>query len=242
MFEGIYFQFPKLGFLLFFYLACASLCPLRSAPLYFPRPAWFERSQIRPPVWMWLAKWTMISMLIIALMSPVREISRQPEGENILLIVDQKALDKSVRNMIGTILKNHVNDRFALYVPGERPIIIPMTQNREAVLSIVDQIETKNVFSQAGREIERFFPDGREGRAVIFSDRPKEFVRSIPVGLNVVVLERTGGWKGVEMPETPKLRILQPNKYFEFYYIYPLFIGFLAMLAYLFGRNQKGLK
>lgn len=242
MFEGIYFQFPKLGFILFFYLACASLCPLRSAPLYFPRPVWFERGEVRPPVWMWIAKWTMISMLIVALMSPVKEISQKPAGENILVIVDPKALDGSVRSMIETILKTHADDRFALYIPGERPVMIPMTQDREAFASILSQIDARDSFSRVGKEVERFFPEEHEGKAVIFSDRSKEFVRSMPVGIKVIVLERAKGWRGAQTPEPSALQVFQSHKYFEFYYVYPLFAGFLAMLAYLFGRNQKGLK
>ena len=77
MLEGIYFQFPKLSFILFFFLACEALCPLRSNPIYFPRNTLFGTQESKPPLWMWVAKWAMISFFIVALMSPVREVKEE---------------------------------------------------------------------------------------------------------------------------------------------------------------------
>ncbi len=43
MFEGIYFEFPKLLFLIFFFIACHTLCPMKLPSFYFPHAAKFSK-------------------------------------------------------------------------------------------------------------------------------------------------------------------------------------------------------
>lgn len=243
MLEGIYFQFPKLGFVLFFFLACEALCPLRSNPIYFPRNALFGTDETKPPLWMWIAKWAMISFFIVAMMSPVREVKEEPRGYDILLALDPSVLNEKMVHDIENFIDLRTKDRVAIYVPYESPVLIPLSDDHLRLKSIVSQLKTEYSEEKVTRMIERFFSTSVDDRgwAVIISDHPKEFVQSLPVGLEVSVVDTHEDWVEKADRSHPPFMVMPKEKYFEYYYIYPLFMGFLAMLLYLYGRNQKGL-
>ncbi len=247
MFEGIYFQFPKLGFLLFFFLACEALCPLRSNPLYFPHPLRFGESGVKPPLWLWVAKWAMIVLFIIALMSPVREHEPAAEGgSDILLVLDPSSARPDTLGGIDAFVSAHSGDRIALWVPGEEEVIVPLTREHDVLRSILPQLSPPPSDAKVTRSITRFFTTSADKKrwVVILTDRSASFVHSLPEGMerSVVSPDSNDSWPveiGSHRP--PVLPVLAP-RYYDYYYIYPLFMGFMAMLAYLYGRNQKGLK
>jgi Ca-activated chloride channel homolog len=243
MFEGVYFQFPKLGFILFFFLACEALCPLRTNPIYFPRNALFGTDETKPPLWMWVAKWAMISFFIVALMSPVREVKEEARGYDILLVLDAQSINSEMLKDIRTFIEKRQNDRFALYVPARSPTIIPLSEDHESLLKILSQLTKENSEEKITKEVERFFSTTPEARgwAILLSSNPKEWIRSLPIGLEVSIIDPTEDWVETSHHSHPPFMAMATHKYFEYYYIYPLFIGFLAMLLYLYGRNQKGL-
>lgn len=243
MLEGIYFQFPKLGFILFFFLACEALCPLRSNPIYFPRNELFGTQESKPPLWMWVAKWAMISFFIVALMSPVREVKEEARGYDILITLEPSSIQPEILEDIRSFIEKRPSDRFALYVPAPSPTIIPLTEDHETLLKILSQLTQENSDGKITKEIERFFSTTPEARGwvILLSSKPKEWIRSLPIGLEVSIIEPTEDWVEVSHHSHPPFGRLAVEKYFEYYYIYPLFIGFLAMLLYLYGRNQKGL-
>ncbi|HLD22405.1 MAG TPA: hypothetical protein VJA83_00585 [Sulfuricurvum sp.] len=244
MFEGIYFQFPKLSFILFFFLACEALCPLRTNPLYFPRTLLFGESETKPPLWIWIAKWAMISLFIVALMSPVREINEKPSGYDILLALDPQSLTPKTLRDIQTFIEGRENDRFALYVPASSDVLIPLTDDYERVVKIVTQLSVIPSKEKITRQIDRFFSTTSEGRGwvIIVSEEPETFVRSLPVDKEISIISPREDWVDAIEHSHPPFRVIGAQKYYEYFYIYPLFIGFLSMLAYLYGRNQKGLQ
>jgi Ca-activated chloride channel family protein len=243
MLEGITFQFPKLSFILFFFLACEALCPLRTNAIYFPHNVLFGNEESKPPLWMWVAKWAMISFFIVALMSPVREIKEEAQGYDILLAIDPQSISPQIIKETQSFIEKRQNDRFALYIPAVSPVMIPLSDDHEALIKILSQLTLQNSDEKVTREIERFFSTTSEGRgwAIILSEEPTKLVRSLPVGVEVSVIEPNEHWVEVSNRSHPPFGVIAVEKYFEYYYIYPLFLGFLAMLLYLYGRNQKGL-
>ena len=242
MLEGITFQFPKLGFVLFFFLACEALCPLRTNPIYFPRTLFFGTNETKLPLWMWVSKWGMISMLIVALMSPVKEIKEEPRGYDILIVLDPQSIDSKLQDEIRSFIVGRPFDRFAFYVPAVSEVMVPMSDDHPALLGILSQLRSEAAGKKVTTSIERFFATTSEGEgwAMIFSKAPTAFVHSLPVGVEVSVTEPNENWVEVNDRSRPPFQVIAPQKYFEYYYIYPLFIGFLSMLLYLYGRNQKG--
>lgn len=243
MLEGIYFQFPKLSFILFFFLACEALCPLRLNPIYFPRTAFFGTDETKPPLWMWIAKWAMISFFVVALMSPVREIKEEKSGYDILIVIDPSTINSTIIDEIESFIRRRHDDRFALYVPTASPVVIPMSRDHDALVKILSHLSQGESGEKVTREIERFFATTSEGRglAMILSSDPTELVRSLPVGVEVSVIEPNKYWMEMSDRSHPPYVQMAERKYFEYFYIYPLFLGFLSMLIYLYGRNQKGL-
>jgi len=246
MFEGIYFQFPKLGFLLFFFLACEALCPLRSNPFYFPRIGRFDEVGVKNPLWLWIAKWAMITLLIVAAMSPVRDIriEREGNGYDILLALDPEVLDQTTVREIGSFMREHPHERLALWIPDD--VIIPLTYEHDAVESIVRQVKQSSTKRMGKMQIQRFFSTSREGKkyVILLTNHPKSFADAVPAGIESSIISpaEDKGWALRLTRLYPPSKIQYPHRYFDFYYIYPLFLGFIAMLAYLYGRNQKGLK
>ena len=243
MFEGIYFQFPKLGFILFFFLACEALCPLRTNPIYFPRTFLFRSEESKPPLWMWVAKWGMITFFIVALMSPVREIKEEIEGYDILLVLDPVSVNPEIIEEIQSFIKRRPYDRFALYLPTALPVVIPMSRDHDALSKILTQITSERSDGKVSRDIQRFFSTTQEGRGwvIILSDEPTALVHSLPIGVEVSIIEPNKYWVEMNDRAHPAFSVITEQKYFDYFYIYPLFMGFLAMLLYLYGRNQKGL-
>lgn len=247
MFEGVYFQFPKLAFLLFFFLACEALCPLRSNPLYFPRAPMFGTVGVKPPLWLWIAKWAMITFLVVALMSPVKEKELIPhEGYDILLVIDPLSIQKPLLEEVSGFIRRRGGDRIALWVPGKSEVIIPLTREHEAIFSILSQLSAEEGGQKVTRTVSRFFSTSHEGKGwtVILSANPEQFVYSLPIGIETSVVEPAKELRWAEMIDRshPPYPLPPSRRYVDYYYVYPLFLGFLAMLAYLYGRNQRGLQ
>jgi len=246
MFEGIYFQFPKLGFLLFFFLACEALCPLRSNPLYFPRPSLFGEVGVKPPIWLWIAKWAMIALLIVAMMSPVRdrEVTRHERGWDILIIVDPLLMETETIPEIISFMNQRTDERIALWVPDNT--IVPLTYEHKALISILKQTSLRESSGEVIRNISRFFATSQEGYklAIIFSKNPKSFLNTLPIGIQTAMISplEEPQWANLLNRTYPPYKVQQSHRYFDYYYVYPLFLGFLSMLAYLYGRNQKGIR
>lgn len=246
MFEGITFQFPKLVFVFFFFLACEALCPLRANPVYFPRTALFGAVGVKSPLWLWIAKWAMIIFLVIALMSPVREREIPPEsGYDILLVIDPAIAGPLLGEQAKAFVERRPMDRIALWVPGTSEVIIPLTREHEVVKSVLSDLSADQSEVQVTRQISRFFTTSHEGRgwALILSDKPKSFVYSLPVGVQTSLIDVKEGEQWVDKSDRahPPFTVRSAYRYFDYYYVYPLFLGFAAMLAYLYGRNQKGI-
>jgi len=239
MFEGFYFEFPKLSFLLFVFLACENLCPLRSQMLYFPRISRFGDAGVKSPAWMWISKWLMIIFLIVALMSPVKEIQETPrfEGYSTLIVADSP--DEEMRAKIASFIELRQHDSIALYVP--KSVKIPLTRDHEGLLSILKQLpQTSNV--QIDYTIKEFLSIQERPWIVLFSNHPKTFVHSIPtiIETSIVPQKRWRDWMKKSSLEHPVIPIVEERIRLEYLYFYPLFFGFMAMLVYLFGRNQRG--
>lgn len=239
MFEGFYFEFPKLIFLFFIFLACANLCPLRPQMFTFPHIAYFGKSEVAIPPWMWISKWLMIAFMILALMSPVKEIKKTPrfEGYDTLIVADSP--DKEMRAKMASFIALRASDSIALYVP--KSVKIPLTKDHEALLSILDQLP-KMPQASIDYTIKEFFFNQKRPWIIIFSDHPESFVHSIPTQIetSVVPQKQWSQWMKMRNQQHPVIPIVREKTEVEYLYFYPLFFGFLAMFLYLFGRNQRG--
>lgn len=91
MFEGLYFEYPKIATFIFVYIACEAYCKLRSSAIYFPNAAAITQETAKVSTLMWILKWLSIVLLTLSIMSPVKDsvLELSPvEGYDIALVLD----------------------------------------------------------------------------------------------------------------------------------------------------------
>lgn len=159
MFEGVYFEFPKLAFLLFFFLACETLCRMRLPSLYFPHTAQLLKESVRQSKLLWFLKWLGITLMVVAIMSPVRDeaVELAPgEGYDIAMVLDASQSmsakgfdpDSPERNRFGVvqdIVKKFIaerrEDNLGLVVFGKYSFVAsPLTYDKHILQGVVDQL------------------------------------------------------------------------------------------------------
>jgi len=159
MFDGLYFEFPRLIFVIFFFVACATLCKMRLPSIYFPHTGQFLKQSVSASKLLMLLKWLGIIMLILALMSPVKDEPYEIEpkdGYEIALILDAsesmkaQGFDRSdqtlnrfdvVKNIVSDFISQRKNDNIGLVVFGQYSFIAsPLTYDENILNKIVSQL------------------------------------------------------------------------------------------------------
>ncbi|MCW8895247.1 VWA domain-containing protein [Sulfurimonas sp.] len=159
MFDGLYFEFPKLIFVIFFFIACASLCKMKLPSIYFPHTGEFLKQSVSASKTLFFLKWLGIVMLILALMSPVKDepYELEPkEGYEIALILDASESMKAqgfdarneqltrfdvVKEIVGDFVSHRKSDNIGLVVFGQYSFIAsPLTYDENILNKIVSQL------------------------------------------------------------------------------------------------------
>ena len=136
MFDGLYFEYPKVFFVILFFVACASLCKMKLPTIYFPHSAQFVKNSLSKSTLLFLLKWLSIVMLIFAFMSPVKDEPYEvapKEGYDIALILDTSESMSSqgfdannptatkfdaVKNIVKDFIAKRENDNMGIVVFG----------------------------------------------------------------------------------------------------------------------------
>lgn len=239
MFEGVYFEFPKLGFLLFVFLGCDQLCPLRTNPLLFPHIHHLSDEKKRL-TWIELSKWGMIVCLIVALMSPIKETPHPTEyaGYQTLIIADE--VTAKTKTTITTLIALRPYDAIGVYAGG---IILPLTYDHAALTSMVTHMIQTTITAPLPRETLQFLTAQTKPWVIILSDHPQTWEKQLPLSLHDRLLisdKQEDQWIQKESRHHPAIEILSEHSTKVYYYFYPLFLGFIALLLYVYGRNQRG--
>jgi Ca-activated chloride channel homolog len=159
MFEGFYFEFPKLAFLFFFFVACESLCKMRLPSIYFPQTGRFGDATLSASKLIWFLKWLGITMLVVAIMSPVKDmqISVKPQqGYDIALVLDASESMKAqgfdpdhpernrfdaVKLIVNDFIQRRTSDNLGVITFGQYSFIAsPLTYDRNILARVVDQL------------------------------------------------------------------------------------------------------
>jgi len=160
MFDGIYFEFPKIAFVIFFFIACETLCKMRLPSIYFPHASQFMKSNIQASKLLFFLKWIGIVMLILALMSPVKDEPYElapKKGHEIALILDAsqsmeaRGFDMNnpmatrfdvVKEIVKDFIQKRKNDNIGLVVFGAYSFIAsPLTYDEHILSRIVSQLQ-----------------------------------------------------------------------------------------------------
>jgi len=159
-FDGLYFELPKLVFVIFFFIACETLCKMKLPSIYFPHANQFMKNSVSSSKALFLLKWLGIVMMILALMSPVKDEPYELEpksGYEIAMILDAsqsmaaKGFDQSnpslnrfdvVKSIVSDFIAQRKNDNLGLVVFGAYSFIAsPLTYDEHILNRIVSQLQ-----------------------------------------------------------------------------------------------------
>ena len=308
MFDGIYFEFPKIAFVIFFFIACETLCKMRLPSLYFPHASQFMKSNINTSKLLFFLKWLGIVMLILALMSPVKDEPYElapKKGHEIALILDasqsmsERGFDMNdpaasrfdvVKKIVRDFIKTRENDNIGLVVFGAYSFIAsPLTYDRHILSRIVSQLQVGMAgkytalyealaqgvnllkMTKAKSKVAILLTDGYSTPQVdkipldvAIDLAKKEGVKVYPIGIGsgvqdynravlMKIAKETGGVAfGASNAQELQAVYKQINKlekseiknetftYLKYYYFYPLFIGLISLMLYIYLRNKRG--
>ena len=305
MFEGIYFEFPKMFFVFFFFLACDALCKMREQGFYYPHLDAFASVTVKPSYWLWLLKWASISLLIVALMSPVKDKVYQPQGMPgyaVALVVDTstsmrnggfdphdntKSRFEAAQEILEGFVRRRGSDVIGLVAFGTHAFIAsPPTADTGLLARIIDQLyvgiagkytalyeaAAKGVVllhdTKSREKIVILLSDGRNTPgAPLSADTASALAKKEGARLYAIAIgdtpaaqeetlekmaKNTGGhyFRATDAsallkvfaqidrlersPQRPPMVTIK-----EYFYIYPLFLGFLTLLLYVYWRNRR---
>lgn len=159
MFDGIFFEYPFAALLVIPFVLCAKFCKMRLSSLYFPHTDAFLKNSIALSKELFFLKWLSIVMLIVALMSPVKEESymlEPKEGYEIALILDASESMKAegfdaqnrhlnrfdaVKEIVSDFIDKRAKDNMGLVVFGAYSFIAsPLTYDVAILKTILSQL------------------------------------------------------------------------------------------------------
>ena len=160
MFDGIYFELPKAFSFLFIYMACASLCPMRLTSIYFPHTSSFVKKSASASRLLFFLKWFGIVMLVLAMMSPVKDVEYEKDpkqGREIVLVLDtsesmkQRGFDKInpnltrfdvVKDIVSDFIQKRKQDNIGMVVFGAYSFIAsPLTYDTDILKNILSRLD-----------------------------------------------------------------------------------------------------
>ncbi|OHE04053.1 VWA domain-containing protein [Sulfurimonas sp. RIFOXYB12_FULL_35_9] len=159
MFDGVYFEFVQVALLITLFIFCALMCKMRLSSIYFPHTGEFLKNSISTSKLLFFLKWVGIVMMILALMSPVKDetyVLDPKDGYEIALILDAsesmtaRGFDRSnenlnrfdvVKSIVSDFITQRENDNIGLVVFGAFSFIAsPLTYDENILNKIVSQL------------------------------------------------------------------------------------------------------
>jgi len=160
MFSGLYFEFPFVGLIILLFIVCEKWCKMRLTSLYFPHTQRFMSSAVSSSKLLVVLKWLSIVMLILALMSPVKDETYDLDpksGHELAMILDAsqsmqaRGFDESninltrfdvVKNIVSDFVQKRKSDNIGLVVFGAYSFIAsPLTYDEHILNRIVSQLQ-----------------------------------------------------------------------------------------------------
>lgn len=159
MFNGIYFEYPIFSIILFLFIFCAFFCKMRLPSIYFPHASQFSKNLSKKSRLLSILKWLSIIMLILALMSPVKNkpfVIQPRQGIDIALILDASGSMNNtgfdlynpnitrfdiVKEIVNKFISQRMHDNIGIVVFGTYSFIAsPLTYDKNILRKIISEI------------------------------------------------------------------------------------------------------
>jgi len=256
----LYFEYPKVASFIVIYIACEAYCRLRLKSLYFPQIKSFSKETHRDFRALNSLRYMAIVMMILAMMSPVKD-------EKILLDIEPTIAIGVVLQRLETVerfeyikgaLKRLINtsnsDMVSLYFYDEKAYhLAPFTQDDYHLNRVLEQIESSDKTATTFEATLQILHE--EIQALDLSSKwivilKKGSEPSIHELLGVQYLYIDTQKSEVEIADafekfTKRLSLEDEIERYTlktYLYFYPLFIAFLLLLLYVYLLNKRGVK
>lgn len=159
MFNGLYFEYPNVAFVILLFILCTIICKMKLPSLYFPHISQFMKVSNGASKLLLFLKWLSITMLIVSLMSPVKDEPYELEpkkGYEIALILDAsesmkaKGFDENnrdltrfdvVKKIVSDFIISRKNDNMGIVVFGAYSFIAsPLTYDANILKDVVSNL------------------------------------------------------------------------------------------------------
>jgi len=160
MFNTLFFEYPFFIAILVLFVVCEFFCKMKNSSIYFPHLNQFMKQSISSSKLLLFLKWLAIVMLVISLMSPVKDEPYELEpkdGYEIALILDAsqsmqaQGFDRAnplltrfdaVKNIVGDFIDTRKDDNIGLVVFGAYSFIAsPLTYDEHILKRVVSQLQ-----------------------------------------------------------------------------------------------------
>jgi len=160
MFDNFYFEYPLVGLSLLAFIFCAYFCKMKVPSIYFPHTKQFATSSVATSKLLFFLKWLSIVMMILALMSPVKDEPYELDPKNgyeLALILDASESMQSigfdennpqlsrfdvVKLIVSDFISKRKNDNIGLVVFGSYSFIAsPLTYDDNILKKILSQLQ-----------------------------------------------------------------------------------------------------
>jgi len=159
IFNNIYFEHPSVALLLLLFILCANICKIELPSIYFAQVEQFMQVSTLSSRLLLFLKWLTIFMIILALMSPVKDEPYELDPKNgyeIALILDAsesmkaKGFDEKnrdltrfdvVKEIVSHFIQNRKNDNMGIVVFGAYSFIAsPLTYDTNILKGVVSNL------------------------------------------------------------------------------------------------------
>ncbi len=159
MLDGLYFEYLEVALVIVFFILCAKICKIKLPSIYFPHTEQFMQISTSKSKLLLFLKWLSITMLIVSLMSPVKDKPYElapKNGYEIALIIDAsesmkaKGFDENnrdltrfdvVKEIVSNFIVSRKNDNMGIVVFGAYSFIAsPLTYDANILKGVVSNL------------------------------------------------------------------------------------------------------
>ena len=159
MFDGLYFEYPSVALIILLFILCTKVCKMKLPSIYFSHAEQFMQVSTGASKLLLFLKWLSITMLIVSLMSPVKDEPYELDPKNgyeIALILDAsesmkaKGFDENdrdltrfdvVKGIVSDFIISRKNDNMGIVVFGAYSFIAsPLTYDANILKGVVSNL------------------------------------------------------------------------------------------------------
>ena len=145
------FEYPFVLLIPFIFILCLSICKPKKPSIYFSTISFLQKATKKESILLNLLKILSITLLSIALASPIKEnqiVINNNKGYEISLIMDISGSMREnnkfaiVKNIVKDFLKKRKTDKIALSIFADFAYVaVPLTYDKKAISNLLDKIQ-----------------------------------------------------------------------------------------------------